>query len=159
MPEEHAVLSWSAYEHEHIERGSDWYWALGIAAVSTAVISLLLHNLLFGLLILIAAATIALLSREAPDIAHFELSDRGIRVNDTLHRYRDILAFWVEDEQEREHQRPLLLVDTVKVLSPNLVIPIENIDPKLVRAYLKERTEERHMKEPVAHRLFEALGL
>lgn len=157
MPGENASLRWSAYEHEHIERGSDWYWALGIAAASIAVISLLLHNILFGVLILIAAATIALVSREAPDIAQIELSDKGIRINDVLHRYRDIIAFWVEDEHESH--RPLLLVDTVKVLSPNLIIPIEHVDPALIRAYLKERIEERHMKEPMAHKLFEALGL
>src|SRR3989338_10573615 len=30
MPNQNAVLHWSAYEHEHVERGSDWYLALGI---------------------------------------------------------------------------------------------------------------------------------
>jgi len=152
-----AVLHWSAYEHEHFERNGDWYWALGIAAVSIAIASVLLSNLLFGILILVAAATIALLSREAPEIARIEISERGIRINDTLHRFRDILAFWVEDEHESS--RPILLVDTTKLLSPNLIIPIEEVDPRLVRSFLKERITERHMKEPIGHKVLEFLGL
>lgn len=156
MPE-HALLRWSAYEHEHIERGQDWYWALGIAAISIAIISILLGNFLFGLLVIVAAFTIALHSRKPPEIASFELSERGIRVNGVLHRYREVISFWVEDEHD--HHRPLLLVDTKKFLSPNLIIPIEQIDPRLVRAYLKEHAEERHMREPLAHKILDFLGL
>lgn len=154
---ENIALRWSAHEHEHIERGADWYLALGVVAVSIAITSILFHDTLFAVLILIAALTIGLLAREAPDLANFELSDRGIRVNGTLHRYAEIISFWVEDEHPGH--RPLLLVDTVKFLAPNLIIPIEHIDPRLVRAYLKERVEERHMKEPVAHKVLEFLGL
>jgi hypothetical protein len=156
MPE-HALLRWSAYEHEHIERGSDWYWALGVVAVSVAITSVLLGDFLFGVLIIVAAFTIALHSRKPPEIATIEVSERGIRVNDTLHRWREIISFWVEDEHA--HHRPLLLVDTKKFLSPNLIIPIEHIEPALVRAYLKERVEERHMKEPLAHKILEFFGL
>ena len=157
MTDQNVALHWSAYEHEHTERGADWYWALGIVALSIAVTSILFHNFLFAVLILVAAVTIALHSREAPDISRFEISDRGIRINGTLHRNREIISFWVEDEHD--HHRPLLLVDTTKWLSPNLIIPIEHIDPGMVRAYLKERVTETHMKEPVAHKILEFLGL
>jgi len=157
MPHEHVTLRWSAYEHEHIVRGRDWYVALGIVAVSIAVTSSLFHDVLFSILILVAAATIALHSRTEPELANFELSDKGIRVNGQLHRFSHIISFWVEDEHAPH--RPLLLVDTTKFLAPNLIIPIEHIDPRVVRAYLKERTNERHMKEPVSHKILEFLGL
>lgn len=150
------VLRWSAYEHEHIERGSDWYLALAIVAISIAITSILLHNFLFAILIIAAAVTLGLLARTPPDIAHFELSDKGIRIDDVLHRYKEIVSFWVEEEHV---ERPLLLVDTTKVMSPNLIIPIEDIDPALVRAYLKERVEEVHMKEPLPHKILEYLGI
>src|SRR3989344_5155129 len=157
MPDQNIVLRWSAYEHEHVERGSDWHWALGIVAVSIAITSVLFHDVLFEVLILVAAVTIALQSRQAPDITEFEISDRGVRINGTLHRYREIIAFWVEDEHP--HHRPLLLVDTTKFFSPNLIIPIEHVDPREIRAYLKEREEERHMKEPLPHKILEFIGL
>lgn len=150
------ALRWSTYEHEHIERGADWFWALGIAAVAIALTAIILHDFLFGVLVLVAAVTLGLLARTPPDLANFEISERGIRVNGVLHRYDHIISFWVEDEHD---DRPLLLVDTTKFMSPNLIIPIEEIDPGLVRAFLKDHAKEVHMKEPVAHKILEFLGL
>lgn len=149
-------LRWSAYEHDHIERGSDWFWALGIVAISAALVAILFHDVLFAVLILIAAATLAMLANVPPDIAEFEISERGIRVNDRVHRFEEIISFWVEDH---DVARPLLLVDTTKIMAPNLIIPIEHIDPREVRAYLKERVEEVPMKEPLAHKILEFFGL
>lgn len=150
------ALQWSAYEHEHIQRSSDWFWALGVIAVSIALTAVVLHDFLFGILVLTAAFTMALLARTPPSLASFEVSERGIRVNGALHRFDHILSFWVEDEHDG---RPLLLVDTTKFLSPNLIIPIEEIEPTLVRAFLKQHSKERHMKEPVAHKILEFIGL
>ncbi len=155
--EDHTItLQWNGYEHEHVERGTDWFWALGIATVCAAVIAILLNDALFAVLIIIAAFTIALLARNAPDISTFEISVRGIRINGALHLYDEIISFWVEDEHDGH---PLLLVDTIKFLSPNLVIPIHDIDPALVRAYLKQHAEEVPMKEPVAHKILTFLGI
>ncbi len=156
MPSTRTVLRWSAYEHEHIERGTDWYWALGIVAVCAALVSILFHDVLFSVLILLAAATIGMLAQHPPELAEFELSHRGIRVNGTMHRFEEVISFWVEDH---EVERPLLLVDTTKFLAPNLIIPIENIDPHAVRDFLRERVEEVPMKEPVAHKILEFFGL
>ena len=156
MPDSHISLRWSAYEHEHVERGSDWYWALGIVAVCVAITSILFHDTLFGILVLIAAGTIGLLGNVAPEMVEFEISDRGIRVGGTLHRFDEILAFWVEDEHDAP---PILLVDTVKFMSPNLVIPLQDIDPRAVRTLLLEHAAEVPMKEPLAHKVLEFFGL
>ena len=150
-------LRWSAYEHEHIERGSDWYWALGIVAICAALTSVLFSNVLFAIVLIVAAFTIGLIARTPPRLIEFEISDRGIRVAGTLHRYDHIIAFWLEDEHE--HMPPLLLVDTTKFMSPNLIIPIEDIDPAEVREFLQQRAEERPMKEPVSHKILEFFGI
>ena len=149
-------MRWSAYEHEHIERGSDWFWALGIAAVCVAIVAILFHDFFFSVLIILAAITIGMLARTAPDLMEFELSDRGIKAGGTMHRFEEILSFWVEDHNV---ERPLLLVDTTKFMAPNLIIPIEGIDPHAVREYLRTRVEEVPMKEPVAHKILEFFGL
>ena len=150
-------MRWSAYEHEFIERGADWFWALGIIALCGAALSVLFHDALFGAVILIGAVAFGLLANTPPDLATFELSDRGIRINGVLHRYDEIISFWVEDEHHRG--QPLLLVDTVKFMSPNFIIPIEGIDPHLVRTFLKKRSNEVPMKEPLPHRIVEFFGL
>ena len=156
MPQSRVIIRWSTYEHEHIERGADWFWALAIVAVSIALVSLLFHNILFALLILIAAGAIAILAVHPPDLVDFEISERGIRVATRLHRYEEIISFWVADE---DHERPLLLVDTVKFMHPNIIIPLDNVDTHAVRAYLKEHVEEVHMTEPVAHKVLQFFGL
>jgi len=155
MPETPVVLRWSTYEHDHIERAADWYWALGIVTISVVIISILLHNVLFAIIFVLAAFTIILLARREPELISFEISDKGIRINKTLHRYKEIISFWVEDEIG---DRPLLLVDTTKWSAPNLIIPIEHIDPALVRAYLQERATEKHMNEPWSHQILEFFG-
>ncbi len=156
MQDHTVVLRWNAHEHEHVERGTEWFWALGIAALCAAITAVLLSDVLFGVLILVAAGTIALLARHAPELSTFEISVKGVRVDNTLHRYDEIIAFWVEDEHDGH---PLLLIDTVKFMSPNLIIPIHDIDPGLVRAFMKEHANEVHMKEPLAHKVLEFIGI
>lgn len=151
-----APIRWRAYEHEHVERTSDWYWALGVFAVCTALISAIFGNILFAILILVAAATLGILAQSPPPLVEFELSDRGIKIGDTMHRYEEVISFWVEDH---DADPPILLVDTIKWMSPNLVIPLHGADAKLVRAYLSERTDEVPMKEPVWHKILEFFGL
>jgi len=157
MNDEHVVLRWHAYEHEHVERESDWYIALGIVAVCLAIVSVLFHDTLFAIVIIAAALAIGVHAQVEPPLTEFEISERGVRIGGVMHRYREILAFWVEDEDYRD--RPLLMIDTTKVTSPNIIIPIEGIDPKLVRAYLLEHAQEMHMREPLAHRILEFFGL
>lgn len=154
MPSE--PLRWQAFEHTHIERGSDWFIALGVAAVSIAATSIILGNVLFGILILVAAVSWGLVARRPRALVEFEITERGIRTGEQFYLFEHILAFWVE---EHASKTPLLLVDTTKLMSPNLAIPIENIDPKLVRAYLLEHVNEVPMKESMAQKILETLGL
>jgi hypothetical protein len=158
MPPQQRILRWSAYEHEFVERGADWFWALGIIAVCGAALSILFQDTLFGLLIIVAAVSFGLLANTPPELATFEISERGVRINGVLHHYHDIVSFWVEDEHHHPG-RPLLLIDTTKIMSPNFIIPIEGIDPHLVRNFLKRHSKEVPMKEPVSHKIVDFFGL
>lgn len=148
------VLRWSAYEHEHIERGSDWYWALGVIAVSAALTAILFDNFLFALLILIAATTLGLIARKPPELHEFEISEKGVRIGQTMHPYNTIVSFWVDEELDE----PLLLIDTVTFMTPNLIIPIGEIHPEDIRESLRPHATEVPMKEPLAHKILEFFG-
>lgn len=155
MPESpSAPLRWMAYEHEHIERGSDWFWALGIIAVSAALTSILFANVLFALLIIVAASTIALVARHPHELHEFEISEKGIRTGMTMHPYENIISYWIDEEGDQ----PLLLIDTTALMAPNLVIPLEDIPPESVREFFTERVEEIPMKEALPHKIMEFLG-
>lgn len=155
MPEAtSAPLRWSAYEHEHIERGSDWFWALGIIATSAALTSILLGNILFALLIVVAAATIGLIANHPPQLHEFELTEKGIRTGVTMHPYENIISFWVDEEADE----PVLLIDTIAFTAPNLIIPLGDTPPAAVREFLREYAQEVPMKEPLAHKVMEFFG-
>jgi hypothetical protein len=150
------IVRWSGYEHEFVERETDWYWALAIVAICVAIVAILLHDVLFAILIILAAVVIGMLANVPPDVTEFEVSERGVRVGRDLHRYEEILAFWVEDEAEGQ---PILLIDTVKFMSPNIVIPIQDeVDPSELRAILREYATELPMQEPRAKRILEFFG-
>jgi hypothetical protein len=149
------ILRWQGYEHEHVERGSDWFWALAIVAICVAIVAILLHDILFALLIILAAAVIGMLANVPPDVTEFEVSHRGVRIGRDLHRYDEIIAFWVEDEHD---DAPILLIDTVKFMSPNIVIPIEDVDPHELRELLRENAIELPMRQPTAHRILDFFG-
>lgn len=148
------TLRWSAYEHEHIERGSDWFWALGVIAVSAALTSVLFGNFLFAVLILVSATTIGLIARKPPEMHEFEISEKGIRIGQTMHPYETVISFWVDDELEK----PLLLIDTTTFMSPNLIIPIDDMHPDTIREYMRPHATEIPMKEPLAHKILEFFG-
>lgn len=155
MPDEGTgVLRWSAYEHEHIDRGSDWFWALGVIAVSAALTSMLFGNFLFALVIVVAAVTLGLIARKPPEMHEFEINEKGIRIGRTLHAYDSVISFWVDEDEEK----PLLLVDTTTFMAPNLIIPTGDIHPDDIREYLRPRAEEVPMKEPLAHKILEFFG-
>ncbi len=156
MQTDEAAIRWQGYEHEHIEHGKDWFLALGITAACIAIISVIFGNVLFAILILVGTGTLGLLARTPPAPVEFEISDRGIRVGRTLHRYNEVLAFWVEDH---ETDSPVLFVDTTKWSAPNLSIPLTGTDSRAVRALLIQYAEEVPMKETLAHRVLEFLGL
>ncbi len=155
--EHYHALRWHAQEYEHIERAPDWYWALGVVALCLALVSVLFSDYLFAIIIIIAAFTFALMSRTAPPVVEIILTERGIRIGHAMLKYEDIIAFWVEDH---DITQPIILIDTIKLMSPNIIIPIkENIDPHQVRTFLAAHIEQRPMKEPIHHKILEFFGL
>ena len=150
-----AILSWRAPEHQHTERGTDWYWALGIIALSSAITAIIFSNLLFALLIVIAAGTLGIVAHHKPEEVDFELSNRGLSIGaDEFYPYDHMFAFWVGGGE-----KPTLLIDTPRFMTPDLVIPIEDVDPDIVREILLEQgVPEVPLRESLYYKIMEFLG-
>ena len=149
-----ATVTWRALEHAHTEKGSDWFWALGIIAISSAVVSLLFQNFLFAILILIGSFTMALLAKKPPRELEFTLTEKGIQIDQSLYPYKMMEAFWLRTEGEE----PTLIVDVRKFLTPHLIIPVPPEQAVVIRTYLLEHLKEEELEEPFGQRLFEMLG-
>ena len=132
-------IMWTAPEHTHSHKGTDWFWALGIIAISGAIVALLFKNFLFAILIVVGSFTMSLLAAKPPRTLEFELSPRGILIDGSLYPYQMLLAFWIEN---KKGEHPLLLIDSSRFLTPHLLIPLEDVDADVVREYLLEYLKE-----------------
>ena len=149
------TLSWQGYEYEHHEKSGDWFWALGIIAISSAVTAIIFKNLLFALLILVGAFTIALFSSKRPHLVHFEINRRGITIDDTLYPFTTLESFWI-DEDEHGHQT--LIVKSQRVLVPYIIIPLREIEGDEIHDMLSEYLAEEELHEPISHKILEFFG-
>ena len=65
---------WEAHEYIFQEKTSDWYWAVGIIAVSLAVLLIIFGNVLFALVVLIGSFTLSIFAARRPDLVRFEIN-------------------------------------------------------------------------------------
>jgi hypothetical protein len=155
MGDDTRAITWEAPEHRHIEKTSDWFWIVGIIAISASVVSIILDNVLFGVVILLAAVTMILYGHRRPRVLPYEVSVRGIRENDTLYPYDTLHAFCIDEENS---DGPQLIVRSKHLFMPLLVIPLppEYIDE--IDTILSARLPETYLSEPLSHRLMEYFG-
>lgn len=148
-------IRWEAEEHQHIDKGSDWYWALGIISVVGAVVAIIFGNILFAIVILLSAVLMAVVSLRGPAVVEFAVTARGIRVDDELHPYSTLASFYIDEEDPRG---PILLVRTQHTFRPLLVVPLPPEIVEEIDDVLAERLPEEHLEESLAHRLLEFFG-
>lgn len=155
MPGEIRAVTWEALQHRHIEKSSDWYWVVAIIAISAAVVSIMFGNVLFGVVILLAATTMILFSHRHPKMLTYEVSARGIRIHDTLYPFTSLESFTIDEESNIE---PQLLLKSKRLFVPLLIIPLpeEYIDD--IETVIASRLPEEHLEEPMSHRLLEFFG-
>ncbi len=148
-------VSWEAPEHHHSEKGSDWFWALGIVTISAAIAMIAFGNVLFGIVILLAGAAVALLASREPRIVTFSVSLRGVRLGNDLHPYSSLKCFYLDEEHPRNVQ---LLLQSKSLLTPLIVIPVPDDAVEDIEYILEERLPEEHLEESLGHHLLEVLG-
>lgn len=152
MPEK---ITWTAYEHEHTEKGSDWYWALGIVALSAAIVAVLFQNFFFAILILVGAFTLGLLATRPSQELTFTLTSRGILINQALYPFEMLVAFWI---QGRDGDSPILIIDVQRFMTPHIITAIDSTDVETIREFLLQHLPEEELREPFGQRFLENFG-
>lgn len=146
---------WEAPEHFHIEKTGDWYWIFGIFAIAGSISSIIFGNILFGIVIILGTTVMMLYAHHPPRIINFEISGRGIRVEDTLYPYSTLESFFIDEDHRHG---PQLIVKSKKLLSQFLIIPIPEENSDEIETILASRLYEEHLEEPIAHKLLEIFG-
>jgi hypothetical protein len=148
------TLSWHTIEHWHTEKTSDWYWIVGIITVALALISIIIGNLIFAILIIVASFTLSLFASKRPRVLEAKIDRMGVTFGNTHYPYGNLESFWIET---KEHH-PRIIFKSKKVFMHFIVIFIEEVQPEDVRHALLEHLPEDEHKEPFLEKLLMYLG-
>jgi len=150
------TLYWEALEHTHHgERGSDWYWSLGIIAIAGSVTAVLFGNVLFGIIILLAATTLAIFATRGPKTIAYTVGPRGIRIGNERFPYSTIESFYLDEDAPGDVE---LLLKSKRLFMPLIVIPVPEEYVEIVDQYLNQRLPEEYLEEPFLNKLLEFFG-
>lgn len=146
------LFEWYGTEYAFEERGSDWYWALGIISAATILTAILFGNVLLALVILVGAATVGLQAAKIRREHHFAVYEDGIAIDDDLYLYDDMRDFAILEYLD-ETLPPALSIKTNHILSPHLLIPINDHDPVDVYEYISQHLPEGMHEETLIERI------
>ncbi len=149
-------VTWEAYDHYHEEKGSDWYWIVSIITISLTIVTIILGNILLGILIAVAGSVLMLVSTKQPEVVPYAVTTRGVRIAGRLYPYTTLESYFILEEDEA---MPMLLVKSERWLMPLLTIPLPTEYLDEVEELLASRLPEEPMEEPIVHRFLELLGL
>lgn len=148
-------LEWHAYDRVQQPHSPDWYWAVGIIALSLAVTAVILDNTLFAVLVVLSAIVLFLRTLQKPVLVRYELTSRGLWTNKEFQPFSAFESFWVEEENMPQ---PKLILKSKGLFSPLSVIPLESMSPEAVKDALAASVSEVEQHEPLSKRIMEYLG-
>ncbi len=151
------TITWQAHEYFHQEKSSDWYWGLGIVAITAAVLAIILGNTLFALVILLFAFAASMQAHRKPKLVTFEVTPRGVVINHLLYPYSTLESFWI-GEQHLKKPDPKILIKSKRWLLSYLHLPVEGVDVEEIRDYLLLYIKEEELEESVFEKLLEYFG-
>ena len=155
MVEQTSGLSWNVMTHEHQPRSTDWYWALGLLAVLGGAISLYLNDVLLMLILLLGAGSLGFLTARGPREHAIHIDPRGVTVDGTMYPYAGIHAFSIGEHSGRIS----LILSISSLLTPHMILPLENMSPEVVRMTLRRYCTEREFEPRLIDTLTELAGL
>jgi hypothetical protein len=148
-------LEWHAPEHEHKQRSSDWFWALGIITVSIVLVAILFGNIIFGILILVSAFSLALFINKQPEDIQMSINGIGIMKDRTLYPFETLDTFWIDIE----HPHKKIILHSKKVLMPLIIIPVaDDMNVDALHEQLSKYIKEEYHSLPLVEKILEYLG-
>jgi hypothetical protein len=147
-------IEWEAHEYEHKERTSDWYWAVGIVAVSGAIASIIFGNIIFGILLLISVFSLTLYINRPPEVTHVLVNEVGVLRGSTFYPYSTLHSFYIDED----HPHRKILIRSKKMLMPLIVVPLGEMNADRVHHNLSGKLPEEYLSLPFVEKILEYFG-
>tara|TARA_Y100001958_G_C21026472_1_gene401066 strand:+ start:245 stop:691 length:447 start_codon:yes stop_codon:yes gene_type:complete len=147
------MIEWQTPEHSKRERGTDWYFAVGIIVVALGVTFIVFDNILLAGVVILAFIILLTSRNKETKIITVQIQEKGVVIGDMFYPYNNLEAFFVDEEHRQ------LFFRSEKILSPHISVPIpEDINIDFVQETLEELLPEERMQENIFERAFEYLG-
>ena len=155
---EQETLTWDVMEYQEKDHTVDWYWSVGLVTLAIVIVSIYFKNYLFGILILLGVGTLTYLTIRKPQVMTIIISDKGIRIQNEFFPYRNLRAFWIEEEPQHTGDRHLLVL-TDRIYSPVIALPLgDDIPDEIIRKGLLPHMKEELMHDNPAHHILGLFG-
>lgn len=155
MEQKLRAIEWEALEHHHGPKSNDWFWVLGIIALSGAIAAVLFNNFLLAIVVLIAGSVMSILAIRPPKTIRYALTQRGIKIDNFFYPYTTLESYYIEEHHIVGHQ---LLIKSQKMVMPLLILPLPEEDVDGIENILAERLPEEHLEEPLVNQILEFFG-
>ncbi len=147
-------IEWRSPQHIYTEKTADWYWIVGIITVTIAIVSVILNNVIFAILIMVSSFTLSLFASHEPEIVLNEINTSGIKKGTVFYPYSDAESFWVETGD----RYPRILFKLKQKLSQYLIILIDLDDAESIKNFLSQHVTEEKMTESIFEKLLIYFG-
>lgn len=148
------IIKWETREHPFREKTGSWYSSVMIIGGALAVSAIMLGDVIFAVLIIIAVFALLLISSVPPKKIKVSVKEKGLVMGPYFYPYDQIESFWINEIDVP----PRLLLKLKRKLSSLVSIEIMNINEKEIRDHLKEKLKEEEMYEPILQKLLEYIG-
>jgi len=148
------LIKWTGPEHHYTHKTHEWYWAVGIIALTVAVLAFIFSNPIFAVFIIVGAFALTLAAHRPPRMISIEINDRGVVIDKTLYPFLHLESFWIDND----HNEPRLMIKSRKMFVPLISLIIRDMDDEDVRQVLLKYIAEVEHPETLGKRVLEVLG-
>ncbi|MFH0806225.1 MAG: hypothetical protein V1885_00640 [Candidatus Brennerbacteria bacterium] len=149
-------LSWSAAEHEYVEKDVVWYLTIGGLALLLFIIALWQANYFFAIFVALAGIILANFGKRRPKVFEFRITAEGVGIGEKFFAFERLESFSLRERKDALHE---LIVKQNAYVNPYLRIPADRETAKRARALLAERLPEEEYQESLLDIFADWLGL
>lgn len=150
-------MVWEQKEYNHSPKSNDWYWGVVIVVICLSVLCFIFGNILLGLILIVGFFALLVLHTKEPRSIRFEINNNGILVGQEFFPFTSFKSFCVLD-RSHENGHSKLLIESKKVFSPLLSIPITGLNPQIVRDFMLDHVVEQEREESFTEKFFDLFG-
>ncbi|MGM0629166.1 MAG: hypothetical protein ACQESA_01965 [Patescibacteria group bacterium] len=148
------IIKWETREHPFRKKPGAWYSSVMIIGAALAIAAMMLGDVIFSILIIIAMFALLLVSSVPPRKIEAAIKEKGVVIGSYFYQYDSLESFYINKIDDP----PRLLLKSKRKLSPLISVEIMNIKEEEVRDPLKEKLKEEELYQPLLQKIMEYIG-